>query len=79
MKRQHSPKQFPKIVDGYSGKGIEFDGDAWLDLDRIGVFKRNHTFSIGIRIYIPEELENGVIFQKISVPDYTITGVFIWH
>ena len=64
MKRQHSPKQFPKIVDGYSGKGIEFDGDAWLDLDRIGVFKRNHTFSIGIRIYIPEELENGVIFHK---------------
>ncbi len=64
MKRQHSPKQFPKIVDGYSGKGIKLDGDAWLDLDRIGVFKRNHTFSIGIRIYIPEELENGVIFHK---------------
>ena len=64
MKRQHSPKQFPKIVDGYSGKGLELDGDAWLDLDRIGVFKRNQTFSIGLRIYIPEELKNGVIFHK---------------
>jgi len=64
MKRQHSPKQFPKIVDGHSGKGLELDGDAWLDLDRIGVFKRNQTFSIGLRINIPEELESGVIFHK---------------
>lgn len=64
MKRQHSPKQFPKIVDGYSGKGLELDGDAWLDLDRIGVFKRNQTFSIGIRVKIPEAIENGVIFHK---------------
>jgi hypothetical protein len=64
MKRQHSPKQLPKIVNGYSGKGLELDGDTWLDLDRIGIFKRNETFSIGIRLKIPEELENGVIFHK---------------
>jgi len=64
MKRQHSPKQSPKIVEGYSDKGLEFDGDAWLDLDRIGVFKRNQTFSIGVRIKIPKELKNGVIFHK---------------
>jgi hypothetical protein len=38
MKRQHAPKQYPKIVNGYSGKGLELDGDAWLDLDRIGSF-----------------------------------------
>ena len=50
MKRQHSPKQLPKIVNGYSGKGLELDGDTWLDLDRIGIFKRNETFSIGIRL-----------------------------
>jgi hypothetical protein len=64
MKRQHAPKQYPKIVNGHSGEGLELDGDAWLDLDRIGVFKRNQPFSIGIRIKIPEELENGVIFHK---------------
>ena len=54
MKRQHAPKQYPKIVNGHSGEGLELDGDAWLDLDRIGVFKRNQPFSIGIRIKIPE-------------------------
>ncbi|NBS18703.1 MAG: DUF1553 domain-containing protein [Flavobacteriia bacterium] len=64
MKRQHSPKQLPKIVAGYSGEGLELDGDAWLDLDRIGFFKRNQTFSISIRLKVPQELENGVIFHK---------------
>ncbi len=64
MKRQHSPKQSPTIVEGFSDEGLELDGDAWLDLGNIGVFRRNQTFSIGIRIKIPEVLENGVIFHK---------------
>ncbi len=64
MKRQHSPKQLPNIVDGFSDKGLELDGDAWLDLDSVGIFRRNQTFSIGIRIKIPEALKNGVIFHK---------------
>lgn len=64
MERQFAPKQIAKIVDGYSGKGLEFDGDAWLDLNPIGVYRRNEPFSIGIRVKIPEELENGVIFHK---------------
>lgn len=64
MKRQHSSKQFPKIVDGYSDQGLELDGDAWLDLDRIGFFRRNQTFSISIRLKVPETLNTGVIFHK---------------
>jgi len=64
MDRQFAPKQIAKIVEGHSGKGLELDGDAWLDLNPIGVFRRNEPFSIGIRVNIPEELENGVIFHK---------------
>jgi len=64
MDRQFAPKQFAKIVDGFSGKGLELDGDAWLDLNPIGIFKRNEPFSIGIRVKIPEDLETGVIFHK---------------
>ncbi|TMU57350.1 DUF1553 domain-containing protein [Flagellimonas algicola] len=64
MDRQFAPKQFAKIVEGFSGKGLEFDGDAWLDLKPIGIFRRNEPFSIGIRIKIPKELETGVIFHK---------------
>jgi len=64
MDRQFAPKQIAKIVEGYSGKGLELDGDAWLDLNPIGVFRRYEPFSIGIRVKVPEELENGVIFHK---------------
>jgi len=64
MDRQFAPKQISKIVEGYSGKGLELDGDAWLDLKPIGIFRRNEPFSVGIRVKLPEDLENGVIFHK---------------
>ncbi|MEX0289213.1 MAG: DUF1553 domain-containing protein [Flavobacteriaceae bacterium] len=64
MDRQFAPKQIAKIVDGYTGKGLELDGDAWLDLNPIGIFRRNEPFSVGIRVKLPKELENGVIFHK---------------
>ncbi len=64
MKRQHATKQTANIVAGYKGKGLLLDGDAWLDLDRIGVFQRHQAFSIGIRVFIPDDLESGVIFHK---------------
>jgi len=40
------------------------DGDAWLDLKPLGIFRRHEPFSIGIRVKIPEDLENGVILHK---------------
>ncbi|WP_299534400.1 DUF1553 domain-containing protein [Ulvibacterium sp.] len=64
MKRQYAPKQVAHIVEGKSGKGLKLDGDAWLDLGKIGIFQRYQPFSISIAINIPEELENGVIFHK---------------
>lgn len=64
MKRQYAPKQVANIVEGKSGKGLKLDGDAWLDMDRIGIFQRHQPFSIGIAINIPEDLENGVILHK---------------
>lgn len=64
MDRQFAPKQIAKIVEGHSGKGLELDGDAWLDLKPIGIFRRNEPFSVGIRVKLPEDLENGVIFHK---------------
>jgi len=64
MDRQFAPEQTANIVDGYSGKGLKFDGDAWLHLKDIGTFSRHESFSIGLRIFIPEDLENGMIFHK---------------
>ncbi|MEP3210549.1 MAG: DUF1553 domain-containing protein [Maribacter sp.] len=64
MDRQFAPKQIAKLVNGHTGKGLELDGDAWLDLKPIGIFRRNEPFSVAIRVHLPEDLENGVIFHK---------------
>ncbi len=64
MDRQYSKKEYPVFVDGYKSKGLKMDGDAWLDTDTIGVFKREQPFSIGLWINVPEALKEGVIFHK---------------
>ncbi|MDH3650488.1 MAG: DUF1553 domain-containing protein, partial [Saprospiraceae bacterium] len=66
----HMEQQFvstqiiPQLVEGVEKMGLKLDGDAWLDLDQVGVFDRASPFSIGIWVKIPERLENGVLFHK---------------
>ncbi len=64
MKQEFAPKQKVHLVDGFTGKGLVFDGDTWLDMGKLGVFRRTDPFSIGIQVYIPKDLETGVIFHK---------------
>jgi len=64
MKQQFVKASYPNFTEAYRGKGLLLDGDAWLDLDPVGIFKRNDAFSIGIWVYLPKELEEGVIFHK---------------
>ncbi len=64
MKRQHATKQTPNFIDGFAGKGLKMDGDSWLNLGKIGIFQRHQPFSIGIQVFIPNDLETGVIFHK---------------
>jgi len=55
--------------EGASGKGLYMDGDTWLDLDKIGIYKRNEPFSISIKVFIPKDLEDGVIYHKMQGPE----------
>ena len=64
IRRQYADNQKANFTKGFEGTGLKMDGDAWLHLDQIGSFQRHQSFSIGIRIYIPEALESGVIFHK---------------
>ena len=64
IEREFSKKEEPNFVDGYQGRGLQMDGDAWLDLQGIGVFKREDPFSIGLWVNIPSTLNEGVIFHK---------------
>ncbi|RYF92103.1 MAG: DUF1553 domain-containing protein, partial [Chitinophagaceae bacterium] len=40
------------------------DGDASLDLKGIGVFRKSDYFSIGVKVFIPQDLKEGVILHK---------------
>ena len=54
----------PIITNKKNQKGLLLDGDAWLELGQAGVFNSSTPFSIGIRTYIPDSLETGVLFHK---------------
>lgn len=64
MQSNESKNETPVLVDGYSGKAVQLNGDSWLDLAGVGVFSRSEPFSVSAWIHIPEELEDGAIFHK---------------
>ena len=64
MKQEFAARQKADFVDGFTGKGLLLDGDTWLDMGKLAIFRRTDAFSIGIQVYIPKALENGVIFHK---------------
>ena len=68
--RQHFVDNQPQIYkETPYGYGLALDGDTWLELDKIGIYKRDEPFTIGIRVFVPENLENGVIFHKMQGPE----------
>lgn len=64
MKQQYAATVPLNLTVGKNGKGLVLDGDAWLDLGKVGVFDRMTPFSIGIWVNIPKKLKDGVIFHK---------------
>ena len=64
MKQQFAARQKAVFTEGYTDKGLMLDGDTWLDMGDLGIFRRNEPFSVGIQVFIPQDLENGVVFHK---------------
>ncbi len=64
MERTFSSSESPNFQKGKEGQGLLLDGDAWLDLEHVGVFKRNNAFSVALWVKLPKELDEGVIFHK---------------
>ena len=69
MRQQFVKKEPVVLHQGKRGKGLALNGDTWLDLDKIGIFQRNQPFSIGIEVFVPKNLETGVIFHKMNSPE----------
>lgn len=62
--KQQSGKEKPVFEKKDGGKALIFNGDIWLDLNDVGIFRKSEPFTIGIWVNIPEELNEGVIFHK---------------
>ncbi|GAB1857548.1 DUF1553 domain-containing protein [Flavobacteriaceae bacterium MHTCC 0001] len=69
MRQQFVDNETPVFKKGAKGKGLFMDGDTWLELDKIGIYQRHQSFSIGIEVYIPKDLNTGVIFHKMNSPE----------
>lgn len=54
----------PLFSNGKSGRAILLDGDEYLDLGQIGVFRKSDPFSIGMDVWLPSDFKEGVIFHK---------------
>lgn len=46
------------------GKSMVMDGDNYLDLNGVGVFRKSEPFTVGLWVYIPKDLKEGVIIHK---------------
>ena len=54
----------PDFVEGTKGHALRMNGDAWLDLDPVGIYGRADQFSIALWVNVPGDLKEGVIFHK---------------
>ena len=57
-------QELPVFGNHDGSEALVLNGDAWLDLKEVGVFRRSDAFSIGLWLYIPKALKEGVIFHK---------------
>ncbi|WP_341843701.1 DUF1553 domain-containing protein [Chitinophaga caseinilytica] len=46
------------------GKALRLNGDNWLDVKPVGVFRKSQPFTIALWVNLPNALKQGVIFHK---------------
>jgi len=54
----------PVFISHNDGQAMAMNGDVFLDLDQVGIFRRSEPFSVGIWVNIPKALKEGVILHK---------------
>jgi hypothetical protein len=64
MMKQLTGAEKPVFSKRNAGKALALNGDHWLDLSPVGVFRKSEAFTIGMWVNIPKDLKEGVIFHK---------------
>lgn len=58
------PGEKPIFEKNGAAYALKLNGDEWLDLGKIGVFRKSDPFSIALRVWIPKDFKEGVLFHK---------------
>src|SRR6478752_1545599 len=62
--RTGNGRELPAFDPGTKCNWLHLNGDAWLDLSPVGLFRKSDAFSVGLSVFIPKDLKEGVIFHK---------------
>ena len=62
--KRETGKEPEQWTAGHHGPGLKLNGDAWLDLGKVGIFSKAEPFSVGLWANIPKAMTEGVIFHK---------------
>ena len=54
----------PVFTRGFRDSALLLNGDVYLNMPYTGVFRKSQPFTIGLRVWIPASLKEGVIFHK---------------
>ncbi|HSF45586.1 MAG TPA: DUF1553 domain-containing protein [Chitinophagaceae bacterium] len=54
----------PVFTAGRKGQALALNGDIYLDLNKTAVFRKSEPFTIGVWVWIPKRMKDGVIFHK---------------
>jgi hypothetical protein len=54
----------PVFTAGRTGQALALNGDVYLDLNKTAVFRKSEPFTIGVWVWIPKTMTDGVIFHK---------------
>lgn len=62
--KRETGKEPEQWTAGRHGQGLKLNGDAWLDLGKVGIFTKSEPFTVGLWVNIPKEMKEGVLFHK---------------
>jgi hypothetical protein len=62
--KRETGKEPEQWTTGHRGAGLKLNGDAWLDLGKVGIFRKSEPFTVGLWVVIPKDMKEGVLFHK---------------
>ncbi len=69
----------PEFGPGHTGRGLTLNGDIWMHLKNIAVFRKSDPFTVSMWMKIPKDLNEGVLFHKsLSERLYNYRGYHVY-